>query len=962
MKPAMPQPPTRPPRKPPLALPPSPSPLRGSLDRVESDGTLEGWCWSAETPRAHRTVAITIDGHVVARAACNRARADLAEAGRGDGDHGFLLRLAPGLLRQGAAAEIALRDVASGQLVGAPVRVTWGNGHDAAPARAARPPLSGNLDRVTRDGWVSGWCWDPQRPNRRVPLDVLVDGAVVGTTPAANWRGDLQQAGIGDGGHGFAYALPYEIMAQKGTLHIGVRESGPGGRALGDAVTLRIGRLAESEQRIAALERQVRALRGKLEALEGQASEQPAAEERAARALFGTVAAFFRELADGTPQEQRGFGLGGGLRATLDELAARLAPLALRQPAHPEMLVIVPATRPVEAVHRCLSALHRAGIDARADIVLLDPGDADARTALLPSLVGGLRYEHCAASGLPAACNAALARSAARLAAVIDPDVEIAPEWPDAMLATFAAEDDAALVGSPVLRADGTLQHGGFKMDRGGRLSDPALLADADRSEHRFLRPVDAVAALAFAVDREKLLAAGGFDPGFRGLGHAVAAACLALRRAGGAVLVQPAAPARFVAADDDPGRILPDPTGADEDARRLRLALLAPPDGGGGAGRAESGFVGHALVVDDALPRPDRDAGSVAALAQMRVLRRLGWRVTFAPASGAAADEADRARLERLGIEVAVPPQHPSVAQYLRDAGAGLGLVQIVRHANAAALAPLVRELAPGAKLLFAPADLHFLRESREVAVIGGGKPDAPVRRQLRTREVACVRAADATLLLSDHERDLLAAETDPAKLHLLRWIAEPGPPGADFAGRDGLLFVGNFAHRPNVDAVRWYAQAIRPVLRRLRPGLVLHVVGADPPPDIAGLAGADIVVHGWVRDLDSLLARMRLSIAPLRYGAGFKGKVASSLAQGLPVVGTPIAFEGTGLDEGDGIAIARAPAALARAVARLHDDPAAWQALSARARERVAALYSPAAAAAIYRRLLASLDLPFR
>ncbi len=932
--------------------------LLGSLDRVDPDGTLEGWCWSPATPQQHRTVAITVDGHVVARAACNRPRPDLARAGRGEGDHGFLLRLPPGIARGGVQAEIALRDVATGQLVGKPVRTTWGDGATAprAPAVASRPVLSGNLDRVTRDGWVTGWCWDPQRPGRRVGLDVLVDGVRVGTTQAANWRADLQQAGIGDGSHGFSYALPYEVLARKGTLRISVCETGGGG-VLGEPVVLRIGRPAEAEQRIASLERQIRLLRAKLDELERQAADQPAAEERAARALFGTVAAFFRELAEGTADDARGFGLGRGLRASLDELGAMLPPLALRPPAAAaDALVIVPATQPVETVHRCLADLHRAGVDAEAELLVLDPGEADARTALLPSLVRGLRYEHCGPAGLVAACNEAIQRARTGLVAFVDPRVGLAPEWLRTMRATFSQEPDARVIGGVVLRGDGLVQHGGFTLAGGGVLRDPAQFVEADRSEQRFLRPVEAAAALATVMRREAVLEAGGLDAAYADVNQAVIALCAGAPA--GAVLVQPAAAGLWHGEQADPGSTTPDLTGQAEDARRLRLALLD-------AARGEAGgrplVAGRALIVDDTLPRPDRDAGSVITLAQMRVLRRLGWRVTFAPASGANVTEADRRALERLGIEIALPPEHQSVTHYLRDHGPDIDFVMIVRFGNAMALAPAVRELAPRAKLVFQPADLHFLREAREAALLGGRR-DAPLRRKRRMNEIACVREADATLLFSDHEQAVLAAETDPAKLHVLRWIADPEPPGPGFAARDGLLFIGGFAHRPNADAVRWYADAVLPLLRRERPGLVLHVVGADPPPEIAGLAGPDIVVHGWVRDLRPLLDQVRLSLAPLRYGAGFKGKVATSLAHGVPVVATPIAVEGTGLQDGDGVAVARGPEGFARAIARLHDDPVAWQALSERAVERVRALYSPEAAAETYRRVLASLDLPFR
>ena len=103
--------------------------------------------------------------------------------------------------------------------------------------------------------------------------------------------------------------------------------------------------------------------------------------------------------------------------------------------------------------------------------------------------------------------------------------------------------------------------------------------------------------------------------------------------------------------------------------------------------------------------------------------------------------------------------------------------------------------------------------------------------------------------------------------------------------------------------------------------------------PSSIRALASANVEVLGWVADLDALFGQVRLSVAPLRYGAGFKGKVATSLAHGVPVVGTAIALEGTGLAPGDGIALADDAAAFADEVVRLHEDEAVWTALAATA-----------------------------
>ena len=99
---------------------------------------------------------------------------------------------------------------------------------------------------------------------------------------------------------------------------------------------------------------------------------------------------------------------------------------------------------------------------------------------------------------------------------------------------------------------------------------------------------------------------------------------------------------------------------------------------------------------------------------------------------------------------------------------------------------------------------------------------------------------------------------------------------------------------------------------------------------------------------------------MAPLRYGAGFKGKVATSLAHGVPVVGTTIALEGTGLEPGDGIALADDPAAFAAEVVRLHQDELDWTVLAECGVQRCRDLYSPEAALEVYRRLLTDLGLP--
>lgn len=920
--------------------------LNGSLDRADADGSLEGWCWSPDAPDQARDLAVLVDGAEVLRIRADQPRDDLAAASIGNGAHAFRCALPAACMSPGRSVALELRDLATGQPVGVPVTIEWPAGTEVAPPASAQETLAGSLDRVSADGWLSGWCWFPDRPEAHAELIVLVDDEPIGTVIADGFRPDLQQAGIGDGTHGFAFALPYSALADRGLLTVAVQERRTG-RLLGEKMTMRLGRLSAAEDRIASLERELRLLRGEIEQM--RTGDAARAETHAARDLFATVAGFFHELAEGgSPRGGRAARLAG----TIADLSARAAPLVLAVPETPRASVCVAATAPFETVHACLAALSAAGIDGAADVEVLDDGAADPANALLPALVRNLRYRRIPEGMRLTDGRAALAAEArGDIIAFLAPEACPAPGWLDEILDTFGREPAAALVGGRVVRPDGLLHHAFLRATRSGGIEDAAALAPADAPAFGYLRPVDAVGGYAFAVRRRALLDAGGFSPLFARFGHATVELCARLRRAGHAVLYQPLATAVWqdaTGAEGGSDGAAPDIALGDEETLRLRERLH-------GGWPSPVAWHARVLVIDDDLPRPEHDAGSIATFEQMQILRRLGYHVTFAPVHGGAADTAARQALARHGIALAAPPHFPSVTAYLKDEGARLDLIQVYRYANAALLRERVRELAPHARFVLATADLHHLRERRRAEVTGRRVPEAE-----RAAELRCIRAADATIVTSDYEHALLRGEVDPARLVLLRWIARAVPPASGFADRRDICFLGNFRHPPNIDGVQWFVAEVLPLVRRHLPALKLLIAGSDMPDAIAALACDAVTVLGWVPSLPDLFGRTRLSVAPLRFGAGFKGKVATSLAHGLPVVGSSVSLEGTGLEPGDGVAVADTAEEFADAVVRLHEDAALWQAQSARALERVATLYAPEAAEAVWREMLARLNLP--
>ncbi|MGH3620529.1 MAG: glycosyltransferase family 4 protein, partial [Sciscionella sp.] len=366
----------------------------------------------------------------------------------------------------------------------------------------------------------------------------------------------------------------------------------------------------------------------------------------------------------------------------------------------------------------------------------------------------------------------------------------------------------------------------------------------------------------------------------------------------------------------------------------------------------------GLVLVVDHQVPSPDKDSGSVRMRRLLDVLVAQGARVVFFASNGALprgyTDDLQQAGVTVLADEAG---QH----EFLREAGEELRLVLLSRPNVAWRYLEQVRDCAPQALLAYDTVDLHFVRLGRQAelaAELGDTARAAALRKRAdasRELELGLVRSADVALTVSDSERAVLTAHVPDAEFAVLSNVHIERGPAATPSGRTRLLFVGSFDHPPNVDAARWLAEEIMPLVRKRCPEAVLDLVGSNPPAEVLALDGDGVVSHGWVPDLAPLYAAARLSVAPLRFGAGVKGKVGESLGHGVPVVGTPVAFEGTALTEGREVLIGTTAEQIADAVVTALGDDELWQRLSDAGRATIAEQFGPELARATLNDLLA-------
>jgi glycosyltransferase involved in cell wall biosynthesis len=276
-----------------------------------------------------------------------------------------------------------------------------------------------------------------------------------------------------------------------------------------------------------------------------------------------------------------------------------------------------------------------------------------------------------------------------------------------------------------------------------------------------------------------------------------------------------------------------------------------------------------------------------------------------------------------------------------------------ICRHYIANPLLGLVRRHAPQAQLWFDTVDLHYLREER-LAALENSSSLAATAAQTRAQELGVIQACDLTFVVSPVEQDILARELPAKAVQVLSNIHEPLAVTPGFAEREGLLFVGGFQHPPNVDAVTWFVREVWPLVRAQAPDMRARIVGSKMPESLRQLAGDGIEILGFVPDIEPLLARSRVSIAPLRYGAGVKGKVNQAMSHGLPVVATSMAVEGMNLQDGTHVLVGDTPQAFARAVLQLDQDPQLWQHLVEGGKANVRQMFSREVARQTLARLL--------
>lgn len=324
-----------------------------------------------------------------------------------------------------------------------------------------------------------------------------------------------------------------------------------------------------------------------------------------------------------------------------------------------------------------------------------------------------------------------------------------------------------------------------------------------------------------------------------------------------------------------------------------------------------------HVLIIGFVWPEPCSSAAGSRMLELIDAFRSAHWKVTFASAAQASGHQAD---LDGRGVTCqSITLNSGSFDEFVTELQPDV--VVFDRFMIEEQFGWRVAQACPTALRVLDTEDLHSLRKARRnrlrealrnagsglerdaaIATCMAAEPvalfRAMVAEEISYREIAAIQRCDLTLMISEFEISLLVRFFGVArsKLHYCPFMLPQVPlPQDDFSRREHFVSLGNFRHEPNWDAVLWLKERLWPSIRAVLPQTELHIYGAYPPPKATALSSHQdgFIVKGWAADAGQVLSGARVCLAPLRFGAGIKGKLAQAMAVGTPSVTTPVGAE---------------------------------------------------------------------
>lgn len=601
--------------------------------------------------------------------------------------------------------------------------------------------------------------------------------------------------------------------------------------------------------------------------------------------------------------------------------------------------------------YNCLLSVHNHTHEIEYEIILVNDYSTDLTAENVKSISNITYLENPKNLGFLKSCNRGAKAAKGKYVCFLNNDTQVRPLWLFNMIAIFNNNPHTGLVGSKLIYPYGLLQEAGGLVNHQGEPSNYGRYKDPEICKYNYLRETDYCSGASITLLRVDFEALNGFDEQFAPAYYEDTDLCFSIRyRLHKKVYYQPLSQVIHFEGISS-GKVIKKGSvkeyqlfNADKFKNKWRSIFSAFPVANNQTLIADKfNHKDSILFIDSYLPEHDKNSGSRRIFELIKIFKNLNFNIIYLPYDGERR-EPYYSELNNMGVHIIYRVHaHLKPIKELKEILNKIKIAWISRPEYNKIFAPYIKNK-PNITWVYDTVDLHFVRMERHHQINHSAtKKTQRQIHKIKKKEINFARSADLTITITEVEGEILRRE-GARKVGVITNVHLPHTGiNKTFSEKAGICFIGGYSHKPNVDAVLWLVNEIMPLVWMKDPSIKLTLLGSEPTKEVYDLQSPNVIVTGYIEDVSEHFISSRICVAPLRYGAGMKGKIGQSLEFGLPVITTDIGAEGMDLVNGHNALIANTKEDFANDILNLYHDEVLWNNISSHSSEAIEK-YSPA------------------